>query len=206
MINRPGGNPYYYHQHGWYDMNRVYHQPGYYGQTGYHYRTASDIGYCPPRGAPDYMSRCGSSPWLNYLLFGCCCCLCGFCVAAWWYMTSPKNESAREWHGRRSSASSSSSNDMEMTPAQGDAQGDPMTRQGQTIPRPDALAFLQAAEAEYVYGSEGEVGTMYDRRHILEEVTQRLECEEDAIRNAPDRQMAVRDLASRWGMLGSLNS
>lgn len=205
MINRPGGNPYYYHHAGWYDMHHVYHQPGYYSSTGYHYRRASDIGYCPPRSAPDYSANSCGTPWWYYALLGCGCCCCGFGCAYACYMSNSKRESVRVFYGargRRSSGSSSSSNDMEMTRPQ----GDPITREGQTIPRADALAFLQALEAEYVDGVEGEVGNMYDRRCFLEEVTQRLDCEEIAVRDAPDRRNAIQHLASRWGMLDSLNS
>lgn len=200
MINRPGGHAYYYHQQGWFDNNHQWHASGYYGSTGYHYGSASDIGYCPPNGAPDYHRNCGSSRagWGTYLLLGCVgCCIC-FCLGSivkQYCFDSGENRGS--WSGgpdRRDS-------DMEMAPYQ----GDPITREGQPVPRGDALAFLQAAEAEYVDGVDGEVGNMYDRRSFLPEVQERLECEENAIRDSYNKQQALRQLAERWGMVNALN-
>lgn len=78
--------------------------------------------------------------------------------------------------------------------------GDPMTSQGQTVPRGTAIEFLRAIEAEYMDGVEGEVGGMFERLSIGQDDQDKLNCEEAAIQNADNTVDAVCQLARRWDM------
>lgn len=194
LISRPGGNQYYFHQHAWYDVYGIRHYSGYYGPDGYRYASAAEIGYVPPPGAPspDCMTNCHQTR--NMLIgFGslcCCCCL----MAAFLFWSRSKKKGYSEY-----------ADDNVAQPSYQNAIRDPVTRQGQAIPRADAVVFIQAVEAEYVDGVEGAVGQVFDSRGFLPEVVECLACEEDAIRDSEDRQQSVFELANRWGMRDSLN-
>jgi len=161
-------------------MYGVYHQAGYYGADGYYYPNSQAIGYCPPYGAPDYYAGCGgshNSSGVSSLLI--CCCIGFIC-----YGICKSND-----NGGRGA---------DPTPLL--SVGDPMTREGKTVPRGDAILFLRALQAEYVDGAEGEVGALFDRWGG-EGSARNFACEEDALRDAgDDKQHAVFQLADRWGM------
>lgn len=181
-IQQPGMPPYYYHHSGWTDMNGVYHQSGYYGSDGYYFSNSQAIGYCPPYSAPDYYAGCGSggygrqnnSSGLGVLLL--CCCIAGLIL----YMICKKSDDG--------------GSGADQTPLL--SVGDPMTREGQTVPRGNAILFLRALEAEYLDGAEGEIGKLFESWGG----DGNLACEEDAVRQADDKQDAVFQLAVRWGM------
>lgn len=199
MISQPGGHSYYYHQNGFYDNLHVYHNPGYYSPTGYYYQRPTDFGYCPPTGAPDYIAKCNHNSHIwTYVLLGClaCCCI-GLLIGYCYRQQKRRNNSGLDVELNASRQSFES--------VGAPAYGDPVTRQGQQIPRADAICFLQAVEAEYVYGAQGEVGRVFASRQILQEVQGRLECEEEAIRMSGNARGAVNHLAERWGMMGQLN-
>lgn len=194
MINS-GNQQYYYHDQGWSDMNGAYHQSGYYSPQGYHYSSPQEFGYCPQFSEPGYVANCGtggngdsSGSSVAIVLVICCCCCC--IAAAFSNNNKDKNQSRPLY------------DEQEMEDDNG---GDVTTFQGEDIPRGDAIAFLQAVEAEHVDGVEGEVGEMFDRRKFLPEVTERLACEEERIAESDDRERAVIDLADRWGMRNAIN-
>lgn len=192
LITRPGGEQYYFHQHDWVDMYGVRHYSGYYSPDGYRYANPADFGYTPPRGAPypDGMNRGGGSllpAIIAVVLLVLCCC------------------AIRETMNQKSQNRTEPTDNYEQLRSQQNSNQDLVTREGQAIPRADAVAFIQALEAEYVDGAEGAVGRMFDSRSILPEVAQRLDCEEGAVRDARDLQGAVFELANRWGMRDVLN-
>lgn len=196
MINS-GNHHYYYHESGWSDMNGVYHQAGYYSPEGYHYSSPQEFGYCPQFGEPGYVANCGTPSGggssqsalgsVIGVLVCCCCC----CILIAFFFSNETNTGQK--------------NERQPLVEDEEMDGDVTTFQGEDIPRADAVAFLQAVEAEFVDGVEQEVGNMYERRSILAEVQARLQCEEDRIRDSDDAEGAVKDLADRWGMRDMLN-
>lgn len=200
MINS-GNQHYYYHQSGWSDMNGAYHQPGYYSPEGYHYSNPQDFGYCPQFGEAGYVANCGTPSGngqnngggIGVAVVLCCCCCCILFAVA----SSNKTNKGQK-NERKPLVEDEEQEEMEEG-------GNVTTFEGDEIPNADAVAFLQAVEAEHVDGVEEEVGNMYTRRSILEEVQSRLDCEESRIRESEDKESAVIDLADRWGMRGMLN-
>lgn len=197
MISRSNSEYYYYHHQRWYDVNNVRHCSGYYGADGYYYQSAAEIGYAPPPDAPaaECCTNCQSSLW--WILGTLFCCCCGGGMIWCFVMRKPKQNVQNvpnEYH-----------DNSESQLAESFTGGDVVTREGQTISRADAVGFIQALEAEYVDGAEGEIGQLFDSRGFLEEVTRALACEEAAIRDSQDRQGAVFGLADRWHMRDMLN-
>lgn len=164
-------------------MYGVYHQQGYYGGDGYYYSNAQAIGYCPPYGAPDYYANCGGSRRNNTMSIIVLVACCGLCVLV--FLFSRKNGDGSGDGGNQTPLLSV---------------GDPVTREGRTVSRGNAILFLRAIEAEYLDGVDGEVGRLFDRVGGDGADARNLECEEDAVRNAGDKEDAVFQLAIRWDM------
>lgn len=185
-IQQPGMGSYYYHQHGWSDTYGVYHQAGYYAADGYYYQNAQAIGYCPPYGAPDYYSGCGVRRHNNTnSIVGIIVMLC-FCGCLAWFVCNSKGNDG-------------GGNAGDQYPPLLNT-GDPITREGRSVSRGNAILFLRALEAEYIDGAEGEVGNVFARFGGDSSDAANLDCEEGAVRDADDKQGAVFQLAIRWGM------
>ena len=79
--------------------------------------------------------------------------------------------------------------------------GNVYTLSGAPVTQSDAIGFLQAVEAEYIDGKEGAVQELFDGRSYSQEAMDALLVDEEAIRNADDKQDAVQCLAQRWRMM-----
>lgn len=201
MINS-NDHTYYYHQDPWTDSYGSYHQSGYYSSDGYHYSNPSEFGYCPAFAEPGYVEGCETNPQSNandnplvailgvIIYCGCCCCCAFVCYRL--FCSNSENQPQRF----------QDENDEEVEMMRDD--GNVYTLSGAPVSRADAVGFLQAVESEYVDGQEGAVGSLFSERKFSQDAQDALSADEDAIRDAEDRQDAVECLAQRWGMRNML--
>lgn len=196
LMTGGGGNNYYYMGSGWTDNAGIYHDPGYYAPDGTYYCSASQIGYSGEMTSYCSNSRGHIFTSLLLLVSICCCCCCCCCVGL--YMRKSKSQ----FHGSSSSASSSYSSSDVYGQAMPQGDYECMTVHGHVIPQADAAGFLMALEAEYVNNVPGAVGTFFDNQHVLENVQEALNVEEELVRNSGDPVQAIRELARRWHLSG----
>lgn len=219
MINS-GDHHYYQHTQGWTDSNGVRHEPGYYSEEGYYYAQPQEFGYCPPFGQAGYVENCGAnvhqdggggggdgdSGIAGLIILVCCCCCC---IVAMYSMSNSSNNSSNKKPAKYNQQQNDDEDEGE-DQDEGDEdedesnEGDVVTMNGDSIPRADAVGFIQAVQSEYVDLQQGALGDLYEKRNFLEEVQERLQCEEDAIRASDDPQDAVVALARRWRMMSMI--